>query len=472
MKPRLGQILLGLVLGVLPFLAPLLFFLALAPGFRGFLGFAASLPLSLPGLALAALVFVLVCQGFLYGALLSRGRRTTALSLWLVYPLAILLVGGTALYREVRVGLARDGHYAGRELALEGEEVRHLVLMQGEPYDLGDNAPYLSRCAGLCLSALVTGGLDSFAVPTKRYHGGFLVYRLARGPACVAAGKAEEAFEKVDQPYLSARAELERLAAERDSPSRDGRKRQAATPYAPPEAPARDPEALEARYREQQATLERLQGPYDRGLRTRKLDPSSRTLMRLGYFGRCVTYAFVRDHDYDVMIKFGADFRRPYGPCCQIAEIHEKREGRPVLAARWEARNGEVFLDEYFALTDVVAKVTGHSLARELPHRPVEDINAELARLAALLGQGAYIDRFQSLRAWTERVLFSERSRLRDEIDFRQDVSLSDQGIDSLVRIIGAEEAEARAGFHRKVRYLLDDDSQARLASRLAPARF
>ena len=464
MKPRLGQILLGIVLGLLPFLVPVLFFLALAPGFRGALDFTASLPLSLPGLALAALVFVLVCQGFLYDALSRRGRRTAALSLWLVYPLAILLAGGTALYREARVGLARDGDYAGREVVLEDQAVRHLVLMQGEPFDLGYNVPYLSRCNGPCLSALVTGGLDSLAVPTKRYGGGFLVYRLAHGPACVAAGKAEEAFEKVDQRYRSARAELERLAAERDAASPGGQKRQAATPEAL--------EALEARYREQQEALERLQGPYGRGLRSRKLDSSVRTLMRLGYFDLCVTYAFARDHDYDVMIKFGADFRRPYGPCCQIAEIHEKRAGGPVVAARWEARNGEAFLDEYFALTDVVAKVTGRSLARELPRRPVEDIDAELARLAALLGQGAYIDRFQSLRAWTERVLFSERSRLQDEIDFHQDVSLSDRGIDSLVRIILAEEAAARAGFHRKVRYLLDDDSQARLASRLAPARF
>ena len=346
-------------------------------------------------------------------------------------------------------------------MVLEDQAVRHLVLMQGEPYDLGYNVPYLSRCKGPCLSALVTGGLDSFAVPTKRYGGGFLVYRLARGPACAAAGKAEEAFENVDQRYRSARAELERLAAERDAASPGGQKRQAATP-----------ETLGARHREQQEVLERLQGPYGRGQRSRKLDSSSRTLIRLGYFDLCVTYAFARDHDYDVMIKFGADFRRPYGPCCQIAEIHEKREGGPVLAARWEARNGEAFLGEYFALTDVVAKVTGQSLARELPRRPVEDIDAELARIAALLGQGAYIDRFQSLRAWTERVLFSERSRVQDEIDFHQDVSLSGRGIDSLVRIILAEEAAARAGFHRKVRYLLDDDSRARLASRLAPARF
>ena len=68
MKPRLGQTLLGIVLGLLPFLVPVLFFLALAPGFRGALDFMASLPLSLPGLALAALLLVLVCQGFLYGA--------------------------------------------------------------------------------------------------------------------------------------------------------------------------------------------------------------------------------------------------------------------------------------------------------------------------------------------------------------------------------------------------------------------
>lgn len=329
---------------------------------------------------LATIVIALVLHGAVTVFLVRRSYKVAAISLWLVYPMLVPLIIGHGHYVEYRTSLAARDDHSGRGLVPPEGEIHDLLLvMSGQTYD-GSGFRNGTLCPQPCISLLRAGVLESVAVPTVQHGGGFLVARHARGEVCEAAERNR-----------SRRRELMR---------------------------AHDPQTpLDHRL------LEILAAP--------RIEPYGRPMLTVsGYLDECITTSFHKAFDYDVRITYGSDLRRPYGPEAAIAEIHGLRDGAPYRIARFEEGDGRRFTGEPFTIAEIITKLTDRSFDSTLAPYPVGSAEAELARLAALIDQGVYLERWRDLAGWINNVFELEARRLGVRA-----IELSAGSIETLIRI-------------------------------------
>jgi hypothetical protein len=142
--------------------------------------------------------------------------------------------------------------------------------------------------------------------------------------------------------------------------------------------------------------------------------PATKSLAEAGHFNQCITKSIEPTFAFDVKINYGRDFARPYGPCCNVAEIFAKGSGKTKLVARWEAGDGKYSHGAPFNISNILEPLIGKTLGQNvteystLVEYPAESTDAELARLATLVGNGAYIHSWEAMAEWIRRVLRKE----------------------------------------------------------------
>ena len=176
-----AEILTGVLHGLLPFVVAVVVLGILSPGGSYYGAQAFALNLMFWAFAIGALLLASIYHFASSLWLAKLGRKSASASVWLAYPLVIALALGWFAYHEGRIWLAMQWDYSSRELIRPSQPTRHLLLVTGKKQ--------VEKCEWVCASALKTGALDSFAVPAGSSRGGFIIYRLGRGKACVEADR-------------------------------------------------------------------------------------------------------------------------------------------------------------------------------------------------------------------------------------------------------------------------------------------
>ena len=446
MLSKAARILAGIVLGALCYVPPVLLlglFLPQGPG--GATGFAIVANI----LFTAVIVIGLILQAVTTFLLRRSGIKYVIAGVWLFYPVVAVGLIGLKAYVDLRVTIAAREDYSGREIALPAGEYRDLLLVITPRERDGSYFYGKDRCMDPCMSALRAGVVDSLAKPAlgeivrqRVFSGGFNVFRHARGEACrVADGNRDrfDAFWRANSRTLQGLTRLRYWAEDHTGEPEEDVTRQ---------------RLLQARRDEQPILdeyLEILASPRTDSLAVMELTSS-------GYLDECITMTFHRSFDHDIQISYGSDLRRPYVPSYQVAEIHAFRDGEPYRVARFEYGGREEFPGPPFTIAEIITKITGRPFDPDLPRHPIENIEAELERLATLLEGGAYISNSRALAEWVNEVFRTEAREFSRTADGggHWDVSLSAEEISDLIRLAPTDSAEWRQRFFDKTSTYLD----------------
>ncbi len=380
--PKIQQILLGFAMGCLACGFAALLFLALGSGAGIALVFA--LPVLIPVVVIVALAGQIASTA----NFIKRELEWAAWSVWLIYPLGWVSVGAYWAYIDHRTELARQEDYSSRTLAPLTDTVDVLLLIMSDRET--DWSFDKDICGETCANLLRHGLLNEVAFPAPTPDLGYRVFRLAEGKACEAAEANSKVHRYLDDQYYTS---------------------------------ARNIEQLRKRYRAVPAKLEKVNKEFAEkerafvasAVRPRLQDTfATRILATRGHYDQCIVVQQKTDLDYDIRIDLGQDFARPYGPCCQVADIYEHREGGDMLIARWEAGDRRKFDGAWFDISDVIAVIKGREVPQKIPPYEVTSIDAELKRLLALVNRGTYFHSATALSEWI-RVLIRDHSELNGE---------------------------------------------------------
>lgn len=448
------QIFAGFGLGAAPYIFVFLILKLLASGGSHGPGVGAAMVFAMigPFFIGAVVAFAVVCQFWASLSLARHGLRAASWSVWGVYLVYALYLAGTNLYVDFRTERAAREDYSGRELELPEGGLRHLLLVEQER-----GGHMKDRCWRSCLSALQSGAAASIALPQDDDVAQLVTLRLARGQDCHDADIRTERHRKN-------RWELDRLASklERRKANFESWKRQikySKTFEQDIEVYLAETERLERRVA--QLTEQRAEDES-----TPRIEFSAtRKVMQRGHFDQCITYIENDAQDPDARINYGGAFQRPYGPCCGAAEIYARGEGGFIRIARWEAGRGE---DKYFAaftLADVLARVTGGPVEQDLTPHPVKSVEEELARIARLAEDGAFLHFPDGIEPWIKAVFWKELHRQRKAAeDYERTLELSQESRRQLIRIAATGTLKEAKSFLQAFRQLFDEATLDRLS--------
>ena len=443
------RIFVGFILGAACNVLPVLLF-----GLYFSMGLGEMMEFALYG-GILAWPFVLVAMLFQAGLSVlcqMKEYKYFTIGIWLIYPIAAVAFVGNRLYYEHRVAIAAGEDYSSREIVRPAGEIRNLLLVITHRERDGSGFYGGNRCMDACAAALRTGVLDSVAKPRSSvgermnvFDGGFLVFRHASGEACHAAKRGTDLLYEFERANSRPLEQVEGLRRDAERNIGQPRERETRNRLLVVEEAARD-----------------MLNDYLEILAMPRIHPlAAEDLAARGYLDECITMSYRPSIDHDVRISYGSDLQRPYGPSQQVAEIHAFRDEEPYRVARFEyGRIGadNVFVGRPFTIAEIIIQVTGRSFDPELPGHPYESVEAELARLATLVEDGAYRSSSRPIAEWLKSVFSAEATEFQRTADGigQWDVSLSADEIANLIRIAPTETAELRQAFFRGVSTYLD----------------
>lgn len=446
MFPKAVPLLSGAFLGALLFAAPWVIAYAFFAANNAGMALAYIWHTVLIGLIGIGLILQVVATLVLWR---TNSKNVTA-GIWLCYPIAAVIATGVFIYNGVRTEIATLEDYSGRELDPPKYPVNRILLALSNNSAEGREVNP-QRCDVYCVAVLNADSLESIAIPIPGAGGGYAVFRLQHGPDCNLAAENYKRYFTARRDYKIAKGRIY-WAKQRVQTRPDTRKS----------------------LKDYQDELERLQRSVKPDLHRYAVlagKPkvanfgAAKILAEAGYFDRCITHAFQKEYDFDIQVNYGRNFQRPYGPCCNIAEIHENRRGNLTRLGRWEGSGKDKSRRNNFTFSDVAAKLTGKNYAGDvtrgvnLVKYPVESAEQELARLAGLAERDAYFHSWEATAKWIRRIL-DRRRRVE-----KKDTPLSSNSIRYLAQIAANTKSGDRKRFLARLRPFLNQQSYETLTS-------
>jgi len=441
--PLLSGAFLGVLLFVTPWLIAYAFFAANNAGMAlAYIWHIVSVGLIGIAFIIQLVASVILCR---------KNCRNVAAGIWLCYPIAAVIATAVFIHNGVRTKIATVEDYSGRELDPPKYPVNRILL------DLSDNSAdgrqvNPQRCDVHCVAILNTGSLESIAITTPVEGGGYAVFRLKHGPDCNVAAENYKRYFAARRDYRIAKGRIH------------GAKQRLQTRPSTKKSLKDYQDELEQVQQSAKPDLQRyavLAGkPKVANFGAAKI------LAEAGYFDRCITHEFQKEYDFDVRVNYGRNFQRPYGPCCNIAEIHENRRGKLERLGRWEGSGKDKARRNSFTFSDVAAKLTGKNNAGDVTRHltlvkyPMESAEQEMARLAGLAERGAYFHSWEATAKWIRRIL-----DLRRRTEKVGKAGFSTTTIRHLAQIAPSAESGNRKKFLARIKPFLDQQSYEKLIS-------
>lgn len=407
--------LIGAVIGAIAFVAPTIILTLIFVAFGGtssrgaMIGFSMFIFWFSPIVILFLAALGLGAQFLADKILRKYHSEELAIGVWVSYPLAVVIAFAVVFHHQVRTAIASLHDYSAREIAAPEIPIKR-VLLGLSGVDTNQSRIDAGWCNLDCVAILNSKTVESIAVPMEKEGGGFAVFRLQHGQDCALGVEYYRESRGRPRTYKRAR-ELAKLQKVSSS------------------------------------------GPTDE-------------LAGAGYFDRCISHVFQKQYEFDIRINYGKDFRRPYGPCCNVAEVHENRNGDLVELARWESKGRKDPNSTMFRLIDVASKVLDRELAGDITHYttlktfPFVSAEQELARMAALAERGAYFHSWQATTKWLRHVLGA-----KSRADNTKKATLSTDGIRHLWQIASINNGEHRSRILRMMQPVLDEEILEELQS-------